>query len=162
MHAEHNLLNCIDCTCKTAFHVSRLLLHSYYLEWICWLDMHNTWENGCYCNTRFSVEVPAAFPCSQNRHLYAVKGTSQHWRPMALDAMPRRKEGRRRKRRKNSEAQSCNSLLLVALSLSLSPSVFPASPVLSTVSQPLAILLASSFLSQWIPTSHWICPGCWH
>lgn len=61
---------------------------------------------------------------------------------MALDAVPRRKEGGERKRRKNSEAQSCNSLLLA--SLSLSPSVFPASPTLSTVSQPLALLLASS------------------
>lgn len=143
---------------NSAFHVSRLSLHSNYLEWICWLYMHNTWENGCYCNARFSVAVPSASPCSQNRHLYALKGTSQHWRPMALDAMPRRKEGGKRKRRKNSEAQSCNSLL----PLSLSPSVFPASPVLSTVSQPLALLLASSSLFQWVPTSQWICPGCWH
>lgn len=142
MHAEHNLLNCTDCTCKTAFRVSMLSLHSHYLEWICWLDMHNTWEDGCYCNKRFSVEVPAASPCSQNRHLYVVKGTSQHWRLMALIAMPRRKEGRKRERKKNSGAQSCNSLLLASLSSSL-----PASPVISTVSQPLALLLESSSLS---------------
>lgn len=66
------------------------------------------------------MAVPAASPCSQNRHLHALKGTSQHWRPIAFNAMPRRRGGRKmRERRKNSEAQSCNSLLLACLSFSL-------------------------------------------
>lgn len=85
-------------------HVSRLLLHSHYLEWICWLDMHNTWENGCYWNACFSLAVPSASPCSQNGHLYALKRTSQHCRPMALDAMPGKK--RRRKRRKTEKPRA--------------------------------------------------------
>lgn len=103
-------------------------------------------------------QPPSASPCSQNRHFHALKGTSQHWRPIALDAMPRRERGRKKK-------LGCWELQLIFVGLSLSSSsssVFPVSPVLSTVSQPLAFLLAFSTLSQWGSTSQWICPGCWH
>lgn len=117
------------------------------------------WVFGCVNNTRFSNEVPAASPCSQNRHLYAAKGTSQHWKPMALDAMPRRKEGGKKEEEK---LRSPELQLIIVGHLSFSPSVFTASPILSIVSQPLGLLQASSSLSQWVPTRQYICPGCWH
>lgn len=64
---------------------------------------------------------------------------------MGLDAMPRREEGGKQERRKIQKHRVATHY---CWPLPLShPSVFPASPILSTVSQPLALLLASSSLS---------------
>lgn len=83
--------------------------------------MHNTWENGCYYNVRFSVAVPSASPCSQNRHLYALKGTLQHWRLMPSMQC----QGGRREERKRRKTQNPKAATHYHWPLSLSPSVFP-------------------------------------
>lgn len=103
--------------------------------------MHNTWGNACFCSGCFSVAVPSAFPRRQNGHLHALKGTSQHWRPMALQW----KEGRReeKRKRKNSEAQSCDSLLLDSPSSSLCFLCLSLAFLCQSASGPLASILLS-------------------
>lgn len=88
-------LNIISSRALTAhteqpFHVNKPLQHYHYLEWLCWLHMHNTWEmiHGCYC-----ILFLGASPLCLNRHSLAEKGTSQqHWRLAVLIAKPGRKK----------------------------------------------------------------------
>lgn len=70
------------------------------------------------------MAVPSASPCSQNRHLHALKGTSEHWRPIALDAMPRRKGGREEYERGRKKLQKPRAATHYCWPISLSLSVF--------------------------------------
>jgi len=137
-----------------AFCVRRLLLHSHYLEWICWLDMHNTWETGYYCIASFSGASLSVSPKSQNGHLYNLKATSQHSKPMALNALLGKKDRRRWKTRRNSQARSCCSLQFPFLSSSLCFSCLS----LPSLCQSASGTLASKhrLLSQWVFTSQWM------
>ena len=134
-------------------------------DWTC--IIHE--RNGCYCNACFSVAVPSASPCSQNRHLHALKGTSEHWRPIALDAMPRREGGReggreeKERGRKKLQKPGAATHYCWPISLSLSVFLFLFRPLhCQSASSPFFLLASSSSPPQWVPTSQWICPGCWH
>lgn len=93
-------------------------------------------RKGCYCNACFSLAVPSASLCSPSRHLHSLKGTSQHCRPMALDAVAGRE------RRKTKKPRAATHYIWP---LSLPPSVFPASPVVFCQSAcgPLATIFLS-------------------
>lgn len=81
------------------------------------------------------------------------KGQHSNWRLIALDVMPRKGGGMLR---------SPELRLIIVSLLFFLPLLCCASPILSTVRQPLAVLLASSSLSQWVSTSQWIYPECWN
>lgn len=122
--------------------------------------MYNTWVNGCYCNACFPVAALSAsvrkvrtYTCVDEKGTTQQLEAHQPWCNTKERGMGWVGWGVLR----TPELQ----LIIVTLLFFL-PLLCSASPILSTVRQPLAVLLASPSLSQWVSTSQWIYPECWH